>query len=82
MKSQTIKIRGVDVEIYWGEGPGVGMAVHTVPSADLDEGTAAGPNDGEEFELDGRAYELGQHDYETGGDETTCSAAIYELEAE
>lgn len=80
MKTNTTKIKNVAVELTWGRGStldSVGTATHTVKSADLDDGTADGPSDGETFEIEGKQYRLGEHDYETSGDETTCTANIY-----
>ncbi len=85
MKTQTINLKGVEVEISWGEGSttdSIGTATHTVSSADLDEGSAAGPSDGATFEVDGKKVRLGQHDYETNDGETTCSANVYADDAE
>ncbi len=80
MKTQTIKLKNVDVEISWGEGStrdSIGTATHTVSSDDLDEGCADGPSDGETFEVDGKQFRLGQHDYETDDGQTTCTANVY-----
>jgi hypothetical protein len=80
MKSETIQIKGVEVEIQFVEDHGdkhCGWAYHTVASSDLDDGTADGPNDGETFILRGETYRLGQHDYETDEGQTTCTARIY-----
>jgi hypothetical protein len=83
METQTIKINGVEVELNWGEGSALGKAVHTVPSDDVGAG---GPSDGETFEVDGKKYRLGSHDYSTDqpgnedDEDCTCSADIYAVE--
>ena len=82
MKKETIEIKGVEVEIQFIEDHGdshVGWASHTVASEELDDGTAEGPEDGETFTLRGKTYRLGQHDYESGDGQTTCTARIYEV---
>jgi hypothetical protein len=75
---RTIVIRGVDVELDWdaADTGRAGIASHAVPTADLEDGTAGGPYDGEEFMVDGVHYELGPHYYWTYGDDTVCSAEI------
>ena len=83
MKTQTINLKGVEVEISWGEGStrdSIGTASHTVSSDDLDEGLADGPSDGETFEVDGKKFRLGQHDYDTSDGQTTCTANVYTVE--
>lgn len=82
MKTAKITLNGAEVELQWGEGQELGTAVHTVP-ADVVGDT--GPSDGELFELGGKKYRLGQHDYSTddpGSDDgdCTCTAAIYAVE--
>lgn len=78
---QHIRIGRTKVEIEWGVGPGAGYASHTVTEADLDEETVIGPCDGQIFEIEGKKYELGEHEYETSdGGMVTCTAAIYELD--
>ncbi len=84
MNTDTITVHGVEVTIHWGDRPGgspgqrsVGLAVHTVSETELDDGTAGGPCDGYTFQLDGKQYELGQHDYETDNGEVTCTANVY-----
>lgn len=80
MKTQTITINGAEVELYWGEGQGLGTAVHTVPA---DAVVDTGPSDGEAFEIAGKKYRLGSHDYSTdqpGSEDDAdcvCTAAIY-----
>lgn len=80
MKTEMIEINGAEVELHWGEGQTLGKAVHTVPSAAVGD---SGPSDGEQFELRGKKYRLGSHDYSTdqpgseGDAECTCSADIY-----
>lgn len=81
-----IEIKGATVTLEWDktaditeEDEVIGKAIHTVPSADLDEGTADGPVDGETFDHEGITFRLGSHDYETNGDETTCTASIYRV---
>ena len=83
MRKEYIQIKGTEVTIQFIEGYGdkhCGWATHTVPSEDLDEGTADGPNDGDKFTLGGETYRLGQHDYETDDGRTTCIAAFYLIE--
>jgi hypothetical protein len=83
MKPETIQLKGVKVTIQFVEDHGdkhCGWATHTVPSAGLDDGTADGPNNGEEFELRGKTYRLGAHDYDTDDGQTTGTARIYEVE--
>ena len=81
MKDQTITLKGAEVEIIADAGiDAVGRAVHAVSTADLNDGTAEGPNDGEVFEIDGQKYELGAHDYEDNGDTTTCTALVYKID--
>jgi hypothetical protein len=89
MKPETIQLKGVEVEIQFVEDHGdqhVGWATHTVASADLEEGTANGPSDGETFELGGKTYRLGQHDYSTdqpGSEDDkdcVCTAMVYLVE--
>lgn len=76
----TLTINGVEVSLLWGEGPGLGRAVHTVPADKVGE---LGPCDGYVFELHGRKYRLGSHDYSTDqpgcedDKECTCEATIY-----
>ena len=80
MKIQTIEINGAEVELHWGEGVGLGTAIHTIATDDVG---VTGPSDGDTFTLDGKVYELGQHEYSTDQpgceDDTdcTCTAAIY-----
>lgn len=74
--TQEILINGATVYLDWDYM----IATHTVPSEDLDQGVADGPWDGQVFEVDGRRYELGAHDYETEDGETTCSAHIYPVD--
>lgn len=81
-----IEIAGATVTLEWDESGDItdddsvlGQAIHTVPSADLDEGTADGPSDGETFFIGGVEFRLGSHDYETNDDQTTCTAAIYRV---
>ena len=82
-KVETITINGADVELHWGEGQGLGTAVSTCSADKVGE---TGPSDGETFELRGKSYRLGQHDYSTDqpgsedDDECTCTAAIYAVE--
>lgn len=83
-KIETITINGAEVELHWGEGSvGLGIAVSSCPSDKVGE---TGPSDGETFELRGKSYRLGQHDYSTDqpgsedDEECTCSAAIYAVE--
>ena len=79
----TTTIKGTEVELQWGEGQGLGTAAHTVPSDRVSDCVIS---DGETFELRGKKYTLGQHDYSTdqpGSEddaECTCTAAIYEVE--
>ena len=83
MKTQTLKLKNAEVEISWGEGStkdSIGTAIHTVSSDDLDEGCADGPSDGETFEVDGKKFRLGQHDYEPHSGQTTCTANVYSVE--
>ena len=83
MKTETIEINGTEVELQWGEGQGLGTAIHTVPTDKVSDCVIS---DGETFELRGKKYTLGQHDYSTdqpGSEndaECTCTAAIYEAE--
>lgn len=86
MQTKNIKINGAEVELLWGEGTtseSVGKAVHTVPSDNVGEN---GPSDGETFEVDGKKYRLGSHDYSTDqpgsedDEDCTCSADIYRVE--
>ena len=79
-----IEIDGVTVTLEWDETGDItdddsvlGTATHTVP--DLDEGESDGPCDGETFTIGGVEFRLGVHDYETNGDETTWTAAIYRV---
>lgn len=82
-----ITIRGVKVELSWGDYPGgrpgqrsVGKAIHSVSEADMDEGSAGGPYDGERIVVEGKTFELGEHDYETSDGTVTCSTDIYAVE--
>ena len=69
---KTIEINNVDVDIVDGR------AIHTVSAAAMAEGPTDGPVDGQEIEVDGQRYTLGQHDYEDNGDGTiTCTAPMY-----
>lgn len=83
---EEIECKGVTVSLDWDKSADItdgaaqlGCASHTVSSADLDDGTAEGPNDGEIIEIEGQKFRLGQHDYETTGDQTTCTATIYRV---
>lgn len=76
----TITINEVEVELTFRAGVGVGQAVHCVSTSDLANGPSGGPSDGEEFEVDGKSYKLGSHDYDEQGDVTVCVAEIYEAE--
>lgn len=80
--TKKIKIHGVAVTLEFGENhshsdDSVGTATHTAPSAEMAEGSAGGPDDGEVFEMEGEKYRLGQHYCEEIDGHTTCSAAIY-----
>lgn len=81
MKNTTeINLKGAQVTIDWINNPAndiLGHASHTVSSDSLDEGTADGPSDGENFEIEGKKFRLGEHDYETDDGKTTCTAAVY-----
>lgn len=80
-KIETITINGAEVDLHWGEGEGLGTAVHTTASDAVGE---VGPCDGEVFTLRGKTYRLGQHSYSTDQPgceddaDCTCSATIYE----
>ena len=50
MKTETIEINGTEVELQWGEGQGLGTAVHTVPSDKVN----CVISDGEIFEIRGK----------------------------
>ncbi len=83
---EEMECKGVTVTLDWDAAADItddddvlGYATHTVPEADLDEGTADGPSDGEIIEIEGVKFRLGQHDYETNDGKTTCSAAIYRV---
>ena len=82
MKTETIEISGTEVKLQWGEGQGLGTAIHTVPTDKVSDCVIS---DGETFELRGKKYTLGQHDYSTDqpGSENdldcTCTASIYEV---
>jgi len=80
MSDATIKIDGVDVELTWRDGVGIGQAVHVVRSQELKDGVTHGPRDGEEFEFHGKTYKLGSHDYDDQGEVTVCAAEVYEAE--
>jgi hypothetical protein len=81
---EEITISGAVVELQWGEGDaGLGIAVFSAPSDAVGE---TGPSDGEEFELRGKKYKLGQHSYSTDqpgcehDDKCECAAVIYPVE--
>jgi len=83
---ETIEINGAEVTLEWDktsdirqDDDAIGTAIHTVDEADLDEGAADGPIDGEIFEIEGVKFKLGSHDYETNDGQTTCSASIYRV---
>ena len=78
MTSQ-ITIGGVQVEINWRQGEGVGEAIHAVDSQELAEGIANGPSDGEEFTIDGQTYKLGSHNYQEDEGTTVCVAEVYKV---
>lgn len=84
MNTEQIEINGVEVELQWGEGPGLGRAIHTIPTGEVSDCRVS---DNEIFTLRGQTYRLGQHDYSTdqpgceNDADCTCSAAIYEEEA-
>jgi len=84
MKPEKITIDGTEVSIQFVEDHGdrhVGWATHEVKTSDMEEGSASGPWDNQTFELRGKTYRLGAHDYEAIGDTTTCTARIYEEDA-
>lgn len=78
-----IEISGETVTLDWDESGSslgndyLGEATHHVDSDELDEGNADGPYDGQTFEINGRKFRLGAHDYRTEDGVTTCSAKIY-----
>lgn len=77
---ESITLCGAAVTIDWSGGStadSIGSASHTVPSEDLEDGTADGPCDGYTFCLSGHDYRLGEHDYETADGQTTCTANVY-----
>jgi len=79
---EEIEIDGVTVTSEWDEAdlssddPEVGRAVHTVPSTELDDGTAGGPSDGHKETINGNVYEWGVHDTETDDGQVTCTALL------
>lgn len=79
-KNMNIKIKDIEVQIEWGNGSAsdsIGVATHTVTEEQMEAGY--GPVDGEQFSVDGKNYNLGQHEYETSGNNVTCWANIYEV---
>lgn len=79
--SVVIAIKKVPVELTWWNGTAsdsLGLAIHTVTESQMEAGY--GPCDGETFEFEGKQFRLGEHDYETDGDEVTCIANIYSVE--
>jgi len=82
-KNSEITIREIVVDLDWTDCPtrdSVGRATHVVTEDEMEAGY--GPVDGETFDVEGKKYCLGEHDYSTDDAECTCSAAIYEAEAE
>ena len=86
MQTKQITINGAEVQLLWGEGTSSDSVGKAVSSAKSDEVGETGPSDGERFELDGKQYRLGSHDYSTdqpGSEddgECVCTADIYLVE--